>query len=42
MPSFAEKIKSVKDIVTGSFLDFFGSHVFSYVFPRIILWYIFW
>ena len=36
MPSFAEKIKSVKDIVTGSFLDFFGSHVFSYVFPRII------
>ena len=42
MPSFAEKIKSVKDIVTGSFLDFFGSHVFSYVFPRIIFLYIFW
>ena len=29
------------DIVTGSFLDFFGSHVFWYVFPRIIVWYIF-
>ena len=31
----------MKDIVTGSFLDFFGTHVFSYVFPRIIFWYIF-
>ena len=29
------------DIVTGSFLDFFGSNVFWYVFPRIMLWYIF-
>ena len=42
MPSFPEKITARKDIVTGSFLDFFGSHVFRYVFPRIIFWYIFW
>ena len=41
MPSFPEKITSMKDIVTGSFLDFFGTHVFSDVFPRIIFWYIF-
>ena len=41
MPSFPEKITSMKDIVTGSFLDFFRTHVFSYVFPHIIFWYIF-
>ena len=34
MPSFPEQITSMKDIVNGSFLDFFGSHipVFRYVF----------
>ena len=41
MSSFPEKIKSRKDIVNGSFLDFFGTHVSWYVFPRIIFWYIF-
>ena len=37
MPSFPEKITSRKDIVNGSFLDFFGTHVSSYVFPRIMI-----
>ena len=37
MPSFPEQITSRKDIVTGSFLDFFGSHVCRYVFPGIIV-----
>ena len=32
MASFPEKITSMKDIVTGSFLDFFGSHVFGMFF----------
>ena len=42
MPSFPEKITAMKDIVTSSFLDFFGSHVFRYVFSRITVWYILW
>ena len=41
MPFFTEKITSRKDIVNGSFLDFFGSHVFWYIFSHIIFWYIF-
>ena len=42
MATFLEQITSRTDIVTGSLLDFFGSHVVWYVFPRIIFWYIFW
>ena len=40
-PSFPEQITSRKYIVTDSFLNFLGTHVFSYSFSCIIFRYIF-
>ena len=41
MPSFSEKITSMKDIVTGSFLDFFGTHVSFRMFFHVLYFGIF-